>query len=273
MHRIGVCSWSLRPRSPHELMARVRETGVSFVQLHLDPLRLEPGWVEERTTAALAAGGARIVSGMMSMRGEDYSTLETIRRTGGVRPDEHWEDNLSAAHANAALARRLGLDLVSFHAGFLPHESSDPEREVMLDRLRAIADAFAAADVRVALETGQESADTLLGVLEELGHESVGVNFDPANMLLYDMGDPVDSLRKLVPWVRQIHVKDAVRAKAPGEWGEEVLAGTGEVNWESFFGVLRESKLDVDLMIEREAGDDRSGDVSTAREMVEGMLV
>jgi sugar phosphate isomerase/epimerase len=186
-----------------------------------------------------------------------------------VRPTAHWPANLAAARANAALARELGIGLVSFHAGFLPDDPADPERGVLVERLRAVADAFAEQGAVVALETGQETAPTLLGVLTELERATVGVNFDPANMLLYDMGDPVAALDALSPWVRQIHVKDAVRTATPGAWGREVPAGTGEVDWRAFFGVVRARDLDVDLVIEREAGDDRVGDVRAARALLD----
>ena len=56
----------------------------------------------------------------------------------------------------------------------------------------------------------------------ELNHPNIGVNFDPANMILYDKGDPVKALHVLAPWMRQVHIKDAKRTKIPGTWGEEV---------------------------------------------------
>jgi sugar phosphate isomerase/epimerase len=168
---------------------------------------------------------------MMSMAGEDYSSLDSIRRTGGVRPAQHWQANLAAAHENAQLARRLGAGLVTFHAGFLPHDRKDPERAVLLERLRALVDVFAAAGIEVGFETGQESAETLGDVLADLQRPRAGVNFDPANMILYDMGDPLAAVRALAPRVKQIHVKDALRTRTPGAWGEEVRVGTGEVDW------------------------------------------
>ena len=109
-------------------------------------------------------------------------------------------------------------------------------------------------------------------ITDELDRPDAGVNFDPANMILYGMGDPVDALRRLAPRVRQVHVKDARAARMPGTWGEEVRVGTGEVDWPAFFGVLRAGAPHVDLMIEREAGEDRVGDILRARELVEGQL-
>lgn len=268
--RIGVCSWSLEARTPAELAERVRAVGVDCLQLALDPLRTG-AWSRTETSAALSTAGLELRSGMMSTVGEDYSTLATIRVSGGVRPDEHWEANRAAASANARLARELGLGLVSLHAGFLPEESG-VERAKLVARLREVVDRFGEHGVRVAFETGQERAATLLAFLGELDRPDAGVNFDPANMLLYDMGAPVAALAALAPWVRQIHVKDARKTKAPGTWGEEVPVGSGEVDWHGFFEVVVARGLAVDLMIEREAGNERIADIRTARARVEREL-
>lgn len=271
MSTVAVCSWSLQPRSPAELVASVRACGLAALQLHLDPLRVAaPGsaWDERATVAALAAAGLRAVSGMWTPEGEDYSTLDAIRATGGLRPDRHWEANLAAARANAALAARLGLKLVTFHAGFLPHDSRDPERAKLVARLRAVVDAYAEHDVALGFETGQETAETLEQVLHELDRPSAGVNFDPANMILYGMGEPVAALRRLTPFVRQIHVKDARRAARAGEWGSEVQVGTGEVDWRAFLAHADRALAQVDRCIEREAGADRVADIRAARELL-----
>ena len=133
---IGVCSWSLQPSSPAELAERAAATGVEAVQLALDPL-CTGRFGLAATVVALADHGLTIRSGMVGTRGEDYSTLDSIARTGGLRPDEHWDKNFSDAHKSAALAAELGLDLVSFHAGFLPEEPG-PERTKLIERLRAL---------------------------------------------------------------------------------------------------------------------------------------
>jgi sugar phosphate isomerase/epimerase len=138
----------------------------------------------------------------------------------------------------------------------------------MVARLREVADLFAARGVRVAFETGQEAADTLLGALEEIAHPNVGVNFDPANMILYGMGDPVAALRALAAHVRQVHVKDAVSTDVPGTWGREVVAGTGAVDWKAFLAEVRRLPRAVDLVIEREAGPTREADIRAAAALV-----
>jgi L-ribulose-5-phosphate 3-epimerase len=264
--RLGVCSWSLQPGSTTELISRVQATGLNAVQLALDPVRSEVMPLDELQPAFERAGIA-ILSGMMDMAGEDYTTLESIRRTGGVAPDETWPQNRAAAQLNARLARALDIRLVTFHAGFLPHEASDPRRTLMLDRVRDIVTIFADEGVAVALETGQETADTLLHALHDVD-AGVGVNFDPANMILYGMGEPVAALRRLAPWVRQVHIKDAIPSGTPGEWGVEVPIGSGAVDWTAFFTVLAELPLQPDLVIEREAGTDRIADIRAAHRVI-----
>lgn len=266
--RLGVCSWSLRPESPADLIAKIAATGLRRVQLALDPLRTDPRWGDE-APSRLAEAGIAVVSGMMAMHGEDYSTLESIRRTGGVRPDDAWPFNLRAAHENAEVAAGLGIGLVTFHAGFVPHDREDPERRVLVDRLRQIIDAFGERGVRVGLETGQETAATLLSVLADLARPTVGVNFDPANMILYGMGDPVEAVERLGSRIAQAHIKDANPSAVPGAWGDEVCVGTGSVPWGEFLQALDRSAGPVDLMIEREAGECRAEDIRTAREHVE----
>ncbi|MEE2971664.1 MAG: sugar phosphate isomerase/epimerase family protein, partial [Planctomycetota bacterium] len=259
--RLGVCSWSLRPTSDVELTTRLKSLSVGVVQLALDPILESP---EEFGAAIprLRDAGMRIASGMLEAVGEDYSTLKSIARTGGVRPDEHWPATRARAERVAELAGREGVPLVTMHAGFIPHDVEDPGRAVVLDRLRTIADRFAAAGVRLGLETGQESAATLIAALEALDHPNVGVNFDPANMILYGMGDPIEAIRLLGPRVVQVHAKDAVPTETPGTWGRETPLGDGAVDWARFMPEVLGLVPAVDVFIEREGGDDRFGDIA-----------
>jgi len=270
LERLAVCSWSLQPASPEELVERLRATGLSRVQLALDPLRENPA-VWGSTVDLFRRDGITIISGMFGTVGEDYTSLESIRRTGGLVPDDTWEENWENAQENAVLAQKLGLKLVTFHAGFLPHEESDPEFEKLQHRIRLVADVFAAKGIDLAFETGQESAETLKSFLDRLGRANVGVNFDPANMILYDKGNPIDALRTLAPYVKQCHIKDANRTKQPGTWGEEVVVGTGQVDWKQFFTVLREIGFGGSCCIEREAGNARVADILAAGKFVEGL--
>jgi sugar phosphate isomerase/epimerase len=265
--RLAICSWSLEPENPQDLVAKLSLAGIRRVQLALDP------WLESPATWAgtdrlFRENDIAAVSGMMGCIGEDYSTLESIRLTGGIAPDATWQQNLKNFWQHATRAAQLGLRLVTLHAGFLPHETSSPAFAKTITRLKTIAEIFAAHDLVLGLETGQETATSLASLLTHLGSDNIRVNFDPANMILYDKGDPVAALRLLAPWLCQVHIKDAVRTRIPGTWGQEVPVGTGEVKWPEFFVALHELKFTGNLVIEREAGGQRVADIVIARDLV-----
>jgi sugar phosphate isomerase/epimerase len=269
--KLAVCSWSLRPADPLELMAQLQAVGIRRVQIALDPLRVSPeAW---GTLAEVCAGnGVELVSGMFGAAGEDYSTLESIERTGGVAPDATWAENWRNIQTAADVARKLGLKLVTFHAGFLPNEPGDPRFQILLQRLGRIADLFASRGIELGLETGQETAETLGAFLQKLGRPNVGVNFDPANMILYDKGDPIAALQTLGPWLKQCHIKDAVKTRTPGAWGREVPVGAGEVDWPAFLRTLDKLRFRGNLAIEREAGEQRATDIRAARQYLDKII-
>jgi sugar phosphate isomerase/epimerase len=269
--RLAVCSWSLQPDGPAQLLQQLKAIGVLRAQMDLDPFRENPA-VWDAAPELFARQGATMVSGMFRTAGEDYSTLESIRRTGGVVPDATWETNWSNAQATARIAARLGLKFVMFHAGFLPHDPKDPSFDKLIGRVRQIGRLFADHGLTLGCETGQETAPALLAFLEHLNTPNVAVNFDPANMLLYNNGDPVQALRTVGRHVRSVHLKDAKVTQTPGTWGEEVVVGTGEVRWPEFFSALADAGFGGWLCLEREAGDNRVGDITAGRQFVENLL-
>jgi L-ribulose-5-phosphate 3-epimerase len=270
--RLAVCSWSLQPNSPEELIGKLKQIGIPRVQLAIDPIREKPK-VWGKVGEQLRAAGFTVVSGMIGFVGEDYTTMETIHATGGVAPDETWEENWESVPKAAEIAVRLGVKLVTFHAGFLPPDDKHPAYTKMHHRLDLIADVFGAKGVDVGFETGQETAVVLLEFLKKLGRKNVGVNFDPANMILYDSGNPIEALHDLGAWLKQVHIKDGNQTKVPGTWGEEVTAGTGQVPWREFFDTLRQLNFTGWCCIEREAGNSRVEDIRAAKQMIEQLGV
>lgn len=266
--RLAVCSWSLRPRNPQELIEQLTSLGIPRAQIALDPLREQPAlW--GALPDLCAAAGVQLVSGMFGTVGEDYTTMESIRLTGGVAPDATWDENRRRLPILAQLAGSLHLRLVTFHAGFLPEDEQDPAFGKLVERLRVVADVFGEKGIELAFETGQETGESLRRFLSKLDRANVGVNFDPANMILYDKGDPIQALRTLAPWLKQCHLKDATKTRQAGAWGEEVPVGAGEVNWVGFFQVLEELNFGGWLAIEREAGEQRLEDIRTGHRFLE----
>lgn len=272
--QFGICSWSTHPKDPADLAGRLKELGLSKTQLHLSPVYSEAA-VWGNAQADLAKHGITIVSGMFGTQGEDYTSLDTIRKTGGFVPDQHWEGNWQTVQNVAKVAKQFNQRFVSCHAGFLPSDKNDPSFTKLVDRIGKAARHFATVGTTLLFETGQETADTLwqfLVALDAAGASNTGVNFDPANMILYDKGDPIVSLRKLMPRVKQVHIKDATRTKTPGTWGAEVPIGEGEVDWKAFMKTLADADYTGDLVIEREAGQDRVGDVRKAIDRMTALM-
>jgi L-ribulose-5-phosphate 3-epimerase len=262
---IGVCSWSLRT-DVNGVADAMNKIGINHVHLGV--------------RAALGAGGNdflravqnqnwTISATMIDFPQEDYTTLDSIKVTGGVGPDEYWEQNQELFLGATDVTVKLGVKYLTMHAGFID-ETDVSYSETFYERITSLADAADEKNIMLLLETGQETAEELRRFLKELDHPAVGVNFDPANMILYDKGNPIDAVKVLAPWVKHIHIKDANRTTKPGTWGAEVPWGDGQVQSEAFLKTLEAIGFNGTLAIEREAGDNRFGDVKLAAERLVG---
>ncbi len=260
---LAVCSWSLKPKDPVALISGCQSSGITHIQLALLPLVQDALWRDCR--GILLDAGISVLSGMLEASGEDYTTLETIANTGGLRQDEMWPSTLDNAKRVGDVAAEMGMSLVTFHAGFIPEEQCG-ERRKMLDRLCELTEEFASRDLQLGLETGQERAQNVASVLQELTLPQLGVNFDPANMILYGKGDPIESMEMLQPWVQQVHIKDAIHTQVQGTWGTEVPVGKGDVDWKTFLQLVPE---DINVVIEREGGYNRIDDIKRAKAFLE----
>lgn len=272
--RIGVCSWSWH--APLDKVAEgMRELNVKGIHLNLGSFispdgrhgAAETGEAFSRIKERIARGEWVLMSTMIGMKGEKYSTLQTIRETGGIVPDDTWEDNKQAVSKGARLTRELGCGFMSTHAGFL--NVSDPVAfKKYVERVTWMRDECAKYGVTLILESGQETADDLSIFMKKV--PGIGINFDPANMILYAKGRPLEAVKKLYPWIRQVHVKDAVKTKVPGTWGREMPWGAGEVGGKAFLAELEAMGYKGNYVIEREGGKNRVGEIGQAyRALVE----
>jgi L-ribulose-5-phosphate 3-epimerase len=263
---IGVCSWSLQT-DVDGVAEAMKKIGLDHVHLGI---RAALGAEGANVLAAIQKQDWTISATMIDFPQEDYSTLETIKVTGGVAPDDCWEQNRDLFFGAADVTAKLGVKYLSMHAGFVD-ETDAAYAKKFYDRIRCLADAAGEKDLILLLETGQETADELRSFMEELNHSAMGVNFDPANMILYDKGNPIEAVTVLAPWIKHIHIKDATRTLQPGTWGAEVPWGDGQVQPEAFLNALLDIGFDGALAIEREAGDNRFGDVKLAAERLSSL--
>ena len=256
---IGVCSWSFR-KGIDEIGSIMTVLGLEHINLAIAPALGPDG---EVYLEAVKRQGWTITAGMMNFDYEDYATLDTIRMTGGIAPSAHWPASGDAFARAAKITAELGSRYIMMHVGFLDH-ADHAYAKMFYDRVRCLGDSAGEAGVALLMETGQESAEDLLRFVETLDHPNVLLNFDPANLILYNKDEPLAAFRRLAPWVRHIHIKDAVRTTVPGTWGSEVTWGEGQVNAFAFLNTLAECGFDGALAIEREAGEQRVKDIATA---------
>jgi L-ribulose-5-phosphate 3-epimerase len=251
---LGVCSWSLQVRSIAELKQLLGALGINVAQIACgDPHHAH--WQEGDALPEVArSSGITFTGAMLGFPGEDYTTPRTIKATGGFGTPADRPARLERLRWALDRTVALGLSDLMLHAGFLP-ELSDPDRPAMLDTLARAGQLAAEAGVTLAFETGQETADLLRRTLDDLQMPNIRVNFDPANMLLYDMGDPIRAVEILGPDIRSVHVKDARRPTTPGRWGAEVPLGQGEVNIRKFVQTLKATGYSGPLVVERAVGD------------------
>ncbi|WP_372805758.1 sugar phosphate isomerase/epimerase family protein [Pontiella sp.] len=258
-NKIGVCSWSLK--NDAEGLARVLgNTGLS--SLHLDVS------AADKLRGMIAEKGWTVSCTMVGFPQEDYSSLDAIRLTGGIVPDDVWPENRQIVLDAIGTTADMGVKLLSFHAGFIDH-TDEAGFQTFRKRISEFADVAQESGITILLETGQETAEDLRHFLDVVNHPALGVNFDPANMILYGKGDPIEAVGVLGPWIKHVHIKDAVASQTPGQWGAEVPWGEGEVNHGGFFQALEKVGFTGAMAIEREAGDRREKDIQLTVERLE----
>ncbi len=263
-YTIGVCSWSLQT-GLDDVAAAMKTMGVNHVHLAVGPVMGDDGAAYKD---AIKRQDWTISCTMIGFEQEDYSTLDTIKVTGGVLPNACWETNKALFAGAVKVTQELGVPYLSMHAGFI--DDSDPTNySVMCQRIKCLGDMAEAHGIMLLMETGQETAQELAAFMTEINHPALGINYDPANMILYDKGNPIEGLKTLAPWIKHIHVKDAIRTDTPGQWGTEVPWSKGEVSSDVFFEALGEIGYEGTLAIEREAGDSRVEDIASAVKILE----
>jgi sugar phosphate isomerase/epimerase len=251
---VGVCSWSLQVKSIPELKGFLDRLGINLVQLACgDPHHA--AWDEgENMPKAAKAAGFRMGGAMLGFPGEDYTTPKHIERTGGFGDPALRPERLERLKWALHRTRELGLTDLMLHAGFIP-EVGDAGRKAFLDTLGTVGQLAAEKGITIAFETGQESSALLRRTLDDLKCPNLKVNFDPANMLLYNKDDPIKAVELLAPDIRTVHVKDANRPTVPGQWGEEVPLGQGQTDTRNFLLTLKRVGYTGPLFIEREVGN------------------
>ena len=208
------------------------------------------------------AAGVRIAAMWSGVPGPAEWNFTRGPLTLGLVPPEYRAERVAALKKWADFASWLGAPAIITHCGFIPENMTDSNYGPVVDAIRDVAECCRSRGLEFWFETGQETPVVLLRTIERVGTGNMGINLDPANLILYGKGNPIDALDVIGPYVRNIHVKDGFYPTNGEELGREVPVGEGRVNFAVFMARLRAMGFRGDLIIEREiSGDQQTRDI------------
>ena len=227
--------------------------GLPTIQLHTPPLGQRDQAHADKILATLAPYGISITAVFGGFEGESYATIPTVVETVGLMPASTRQKRLDEMFEISDFAKMIGCDVIALHLGFVPHDTTDPAYQDIVAVTQQLCQHAANNGQAVHLETGQETADGLVTFIQDTKCENLFVNFDPANMILYGAGDPIEAVEKIGSLIKSVHCKDAKWAANPGqEWGVETKLGDGDVGMKTFLQTLQKIGYTGPLTIERE---------------------
>ena len=249
-------------------LAAVKELGLPSVQLHAPSPESRGRAAEIRRQFADA--GITVTVVFCGFDGESYADIPTVKKTIGLVPEETYAERLAETKAISDFAAALGVEAIGMHIGFVPEEDDDPVFARVVAAAQEVCDYCAGHDQRFHLETGQETGPALLNFFQAVNRPNLAINFDPANMILYGSGEPIEALRLVGGHVRSCHCKDATWSDQPGvTWGAETPLGEGAVGIETYLRTLHEVGYLGPLTIEREiSGPDQIRDIRGAVDLL-----
>jgi sugar phosphate isomerase/epimerase len=270
---IGVMFWA--GDQPSETLATLQDLGFRGGQmgvpgkLNLDA-RLTQEWKK-----ALEQAHFTVYTVFAAFEGESYADIPTVQRTVGFIPHVTREVRERRMLEVSDFAARLSVPAVATHVGFVPEDTSHTDYLAVREMVRRVCDHAVSHQQTFALETGQERATVLLDFLLDVNRRNLGINFDPANMILYGTGDPIQSLEVVGQHVVSVHCKDGdwPPPEVPGALGTERPLGQGAVDLKAFLVGLKKIGYKGPLTIEREVQDkdERLRDIREGKALLEGL--
>ncbi len=208
-----------------------------------------------RTTCAVC-GEVELIPGELRL---ELTALNCPLRHG-LDTAENLQPRIEHVQSALSLSYDLGARVVIVQASRIPEKLDDPRAGFLTESLRALGMHGDRVGAILALETGLESAETLKSFLARFDSGSLGVNYDPANLLMNGF-DPLASVGVLGDCIVHAHAKDA-RAATAGRSAQEVPLGHGDIDWLGLLGAFEEAAYRGWLTVERESGPDPRRDVA-----------
>ena len=247
-------------KQPQKTIAAVKALGLGCGQIgfagHVELQGAGKAW-----RAAAEEQDFAITAVFAAFNGESYADKPTVLRTVGFIPEATRAEREARSRDVVHTAAEMGVGIFACHIGFVPEDENHPDFIAVRDMVRRICDHCAQHGITFALETGQETAPTMMHFIERVERPNLKINFDPANMILYGTAEPIGALEIMAPKVISVHCKDGNWPPAdPDSLGTEMPLGEGQVGMDKFVAKLKEIGYKGPLTIEREVALDQDMD-------------
>lgn len=276
---IGVIVDSFRLPIP-EAVKKAAEVGAKGIQVYSTRGEMAP---ENLNTAA-----RNEFKKLVADCGLQISALCGDLGGGGFVHPEQNEERVEKSKRILDLAKELGTDVVTTHIGVVPNDKNHDRFKIMQDACGQLAEYADSIGAHFAVETGPETSETLKMFLDSLGSRGVGVNLDPANLVMVTGDNPANAVYNLRDYIVHTHAKDGVQnfyvdpdmvygmvpksGLPEGDSFTEVPLGEGSVPWPEYLKALDDIGYHGFLTIEREVGDDPARDIIKAVNFLKGLM-
>jgi sugar phosphate isomerase/epimerase len=252
---------------------KVADFGIQSCQITCWNNEILDGALADKINAACKNHGVAISTVWVGWSGPTAWNFTEGPVTLGLVPPEYREMRVAQLKRGSDFAKMLGVSQIATHFGFLPENPTDPNFPPVVAAIKEVAEHCKANGQYLLFETGQETPVTLLRTIDAVGTGNLGINLDPANLIMYGKANPIDALTVFGKYVRDVHAKDGNYPTNGNELGPETALGQGSVNFPAFVAKLREAGYDGPLTIEREIdGEEQERDIRMAKAMLEALI-
>jgi L-ribulose-5-phosphate 3-epimerase len=237
---------------PEQTLAPLTRLGIRCGQIGI-PGNLDLNCVSE-WKRALQKADFTVYTVFAAYTGEDYADVAVVERTVGFLPPSTRAEREQRTYEVSDFAAAIEAPGIATHIGLVPEDAQSSSYAALRDVVRRVCDYAGKHNQTFALETGQESARVLLDFIHAVRRDNLGINFDPANMIMYGSGDPIEALGILRHHALSVHCKDGDWPPPgdPNTLGRERPLRDGAVGIERFLDQLRQIGYKGPLAIERE---------------------
>ncbi|MFB3891896.1 MAG: sugar phosphate isomerase/epimerase family protein [Phycisphaerae bacterium] len=280
--KIGVICDSFRV-GPREGVKKAREVGADGIQVYAVQGEICP--------EAMDSAARREFKAFVAAQGLAISALCGDLGGHGFARARDNPAKVERSRKIVDLAVDLGTNIVTTHIGVVPADKKSQEHQAMLAACRELGQYARSKGVTFAIETGPETAVRLKGFLDDVGSAGIGVNLDPANLVMVTGDDPVAAVKTLAKYIVHTHAKDGVKlgpcdpvkvyhafaeggveGMDMGKLFNEVPLGEGQVRWDEYLAALEAIGFKGFLTIEREVGPSPEADIRKAVEFLKARI-